>query len=451
MSEQESLVHLDPAKVLADDNTRFNLNPVAIGQLKDSILEHGGVMEPVEVEALSPPTNGFTHRLTMGFMRHAAVTALNMEQNAGLTLPAIVRQVDATDRLKRQIAENNDRASLSPMDKSVSIKRLIDAGVDKKEVRRIFSAAGGRKGNTVQPMSNAMLNIHLRMLDLPKTIQEKIHDGRVGVAAAYTLGKVAPDKRADVLERAEKDRLAQIMVEERDEAKYLEAESEAAESQDKVKLAEAEAAKAKADIAAAEALVKEKTAAYGKVKNTILTSDTPAGKAEVETLKASEADKKGAEKTLKDAKNKLAKALGTVKTAAETAEEAKAKLEAARKAVKPTKKKDKAIGEADIKKAAKATETKGTGHVPITMGDLRQDIKDMMKDGVPARVSQIAKVLMEHLNGATFGVKDLISQLGVITGDVKLTTAPPPRVPATMPPAPAVQQGPVGAKVKAAK
>jgi ParB-like chromosome segregation protein Spo0J len=451
MSEQESLVHLDPAKVLADDNTRFNLSPVAVSTLKDSILEHGGVMEPVEVEALNPPSNGFTHRLTMGFMRHAAVAALNAEQNAGLLLPAIVRNVDPTDRLKRQIAENNDRASLSPMDKSVSIKRLIDAGVDKKEVRRIFSSAGGRKGNTVQPMSNAMLNIHLRMLELPKTIQDKIHDGRVGVAAAYTLGKVPPDRRADVLERAEKDRLSQIMEEERDEKKYLEAEAKVSETADKVKAAETEVQTAKAEVTQAEANIKEKTAAFAKVKNAIAVMDTPVQKSDVEQLKAAEADKKAAEKLAKEAKNKLAKALGTVKTAAELAEESKAKLEAARKAVKSTKKKDKAIGEGDIKAAAKKEGAKTTGAAPpLSMSEFRQDIKDMLKDGVPARVSQIAKVLADHLDGKGFGVKDLISQLGVITGELKLVVHPKPAAAATMPPAPDVQQGPVP-KVKAAK
>jgi hypothetical protein len=47
-------VQLDPSKVLADDNTRFNLKATRIASLAENIIEQGGVIEPVEVEPLNP-------------------------------------------------------------------------------------------------------------------------------------------------------------------------------------------------------------------------------------------------------------------------------------------------------------------------------------------------------------------------------------------------------------
>lgn len=459
------MIQLDPTAVQADDNTRFNLKKSRIDSLKNSILEQSGILTPVEVEPLTPPINGFTHRLTSGFYRHRAAIELNAEQNAGLTLPAIVREVpDAKTRLLHQLAENMERENQSPMDRAVAIKKLLDAGVDRKEVRRLFSTTGGRKGNTTSPMSNAMLNILLRLLELPKAIQEKIHDGRVGLAAAYELGKVAPEKRQDVLDRAEKERIAQVDREEADERKWIAAEQKLIEAEAKEAEALSASEQAKLDAAQARELVSQKAEVLKAVQaKPYLSLDEEAKKLVTEELKAAAADVKGAQKVVKDAENRLAKALGTVKTAAETAEEQKAKLEAARKAVKPGKAgrgKSAGIGSADVKRAAKAEGESPT--VNLNMSEIRTMLRDMQKEGVPARVIQIAAAFVKALD-SKLTTKELIHDLGVITGEVKLNGIPQtgaaatalrtkiegvtPATPAAkpqMPAAPAVKQGPVG-------
>ena len=462
MSEQ--IVHLDPSHVLADprENIRFGSKAMSRQALMDSILEQGGVMEPVEVQVLKPPVDGKTHRLIFGFGRHAAVAELNATQEAGLTLPCIVRDVADADRTKRQIAENVNRESLSPMDKAVAIQRLIDEGVEKPEIRRIFTSVGGKKGNEARALSNAMLNIYLRFLDLPKTMQEKIHDGRVGVAAAYMLGKVPPEKRAAVLERAEKDRQEQLDLEEKDEAKYLEAEAKVAETADKAKAAESEVETAKEDVAKAEALVTDKTQAYGKIKNEILAMDRPATAADAERLKAAEADKKGSEKTLKDAKTRLNKAQGTATSAAELAAEKKAQLEAARKAVKSTKgksgkSKGEGISREDVKKAAKGENTT-TGVVALGIGDIRQTMKDIVsgKLGADDRVAAVAKCFKDCFDGKDTE-KELVINLNTLLDamhavlpkkamPVEEAEAPGKHPGQTPPAAPDVKQGPKGKK-----
>lgn len=415
----EQLVQLDPAKVLADANIRFNLKQTSINSLADDILTSNGVLVPVEVETISPAQNGFTHRLTAGFYRHAALLKLNKEQKAGLTLPAIVRDThDPVVRLRHQVSENMARESMSPMDQAIAADQLLKAGLSRMEVRTIFARPGGRKGLVVSPMSNAMLNITLRFLELPKAIQEKIHDGRVGVAAAYELGKVAPDKRDAVLKRAEAERESQMAKEEADEKKYLAAEKALTDAQVEERDAKGKVEEAKKAIEAAAEAVKAKQLALKEVRKApFLELDAKGKKETTERLNASLADVKAAEKLQKEAKNSLAKILEQANKAAEKATEQKAKLDASRKPVKAAgKKQSKAeVGPGDVKKAAKELGA-GDGNVPLTLAEIRQAVKDVASSKNEF-VSAIGKAFKDCFDGGNTP-KLLMDELGVIIGAI---------------------------------
>jgi hypothetical protein len=393
----------------------------------------------------------------MGFYRHAAVLKLNAEQNAGLTLPAIVHVIgDGADRIKRQLAENMERENQSPMDKAVAIKRLLDAGVPKPEIRRLFSSSGGRKGNTVQPMSNAMLNILVRLLDLPKTIQEKIHDGRVGVEAAYLLGKVHRTSGQLFWRRLKRARLAQIEQEEKDEQKYLDTERKATEAEAKATEAQTEAEKAKADVQAADEMVAARKNELKTIKNGVLAMDEPAGQKETEAIKAAEANVKAAEKVKKEALVKLTKLQTTVKTAQELAVEKRLELEAARKAV-TGKKKVKAVGKEDVKKAAASEGTAVQGAVALSASDMRATLKDFIngKEGADDRVVNVAKVFKDLFDGkdtpkeSVRNLTHLLDAMGASVAALRKTVATAKattteEAPATTtPPEPKVKKQPV--------
>jgi ParB/RepB/Spo0J family partition protein len=411
--ETDKIVQLDPKAVLAQNNSRFNLKRTRLDSLKASILEQGGILQPVGVVPLKPPVNGHSHELVFGFYRHAALTELNEKDKAGLTMSALV--LDSEDALalkKAQLAENMERENQSPMDRAVAIRQLMDSGVTRAEIRRIFSSAGGRKGTTVQPMSNAMLNIHLRFLELPKAVQEKIHDGRVGVAAAYELGKVAPEKRAAVLERAEKDRLAQIEQEEKDEERYLASEKKLVEVQQKAAAIEQTEAGIREQIVTAEQQLTERSALLETVKREPYLELDEKGKTEVkERMKAAEADVKASQKVIKDLKNDLAKAIKERMAAEEQATKKVAELEAARKLV-PAKRKGTGVGVEDIKKAAQA-EGQG-GAVPLNLSEIRQGLKELTGDSVPDRVAAVMLAVKHWADGRTTP-KELIMDLRLLT------------------------------------
>lgn len=416
----EGLLQLDPGVILADENSRFGLKRLRIESLMQSILEQGGVMQPVEVEPIEGAKNGTAYRLTAGFYRHAAVSELNDKSAAGLTLPAIVKPLgDATQRLKRQLAENMERENQSPMDKATAIKKLEDAGVPRVEIRKIFSTPGGRKGLVLQPASNSFINMTLSFLDLPKAIQEKIHDGRVGVAAAYELTKVTPEKRAAVLERAETDRLKAIDVDEKDEEKFLgaikkaeEARAKEAEAVETLKKAQADIESAKKD---AEDLLR---AAADKYKEAKSAKGDDKAKAE-ESFKAAESFAKAAEKKVETLSGTITKLTTQSEKAAKLAAEKSEQLANARKNAKTnaTNKGKAAVGSGDVKKAAKE-EGASTDYVPLKVTEVRRVVDDLCAPGSFPKVREIAQAFKACFDGVTTD-RQLYTALAKITGEKK--------------------------------
>ena len=256
---ESQVTPIEPGLILADDNARFGLKQTRIDSLAQDIVYQGGIQVPLEVEKLDTPADGKEYRLTKGHYRLAAATQLNAEQDAGLQVPCIIRTpASGLDRLKLQLSENLERENLSPMDVAVAIKRLLDAGVSKMDVRNIFRRAGGRKGLKLQPASNSFINMMLSFLEFPKATQEKIHDGRVPVSAAYELSKSPREKWDKILADAEADRLSEIDREEKDEEKFLEREKKLAEATQKEKEALAAVEKQKALVEAADKAAHEK-------------------------------------------------------------------------------------------------------------------------------------------------------------------------------------------------
>lgn len=422
--EAENIVYLDPTTIVADSNIRHSINVGPLDILMKDITAQGGVQEPVTVE----PFEDGTYRLVKGFRRHAAVTKLNT-QGAGLLLPAIVRNYGSeVDRLKAQIAENVVRESLSPIDTAIAMSALLAAGLSKVEVRETFAKATP-KGS--QPMSNALVNIYLNMLDLPKSIQNKIHDGRVGVKAAYELSKVPAEQQAEVLARAEAEAEKQAAQEEKDEARYLKAVQKEAKRTAKLKEDEEKAAKLDADIAAARKDTKEAEALHKTRAKELDTIEKSKGKAtefrklpvekqkEInEGVRAAVKSLDTASKASKDAANKLAKLLEAKNKLVEKAEEAdeeEAPAEPAKGTAAKAKGKPAKVTDTQVKKAAK--DTTGNGTVPLNLSEVKVAFKDISKAGTP-RVASLGAILLKLLSGDVT-TKEAIHDLGVVTGEVK--------------------------------
>lgn len=398
VAAQDPMVFLDPHVILADDNTRFGLKPTRIDSLAKSITERGEVLEPVEVELLESPSNGHKYRLTTGFYRHAAVTQLNA-QGGGVNLPAIVRNAPTpAERLRRQLAENMERENQSPMDQAIAIKRLLDTGLTKMEVREIFSRPGGRKGNKTQPASNSFINMTLSFLDLTKDMQKKIHEGIIGVATAYELTKIPVEKRAAVLTRAEADRERQFKKEEKTEENFLAAEAKrAAIHKERGELVTG-LQKAEEEKNSKTTLLEAKTIQTRSLYDAKIAKGLiPATRKEADkAFRASEKEMASAEEDLVEATKVFETHLVKLtKFDALQADKAKVKTAPA-----PVVAKTKPVSSGDIKKAAKAEKVVGAAHVALGAKDMREVISELTLAGVHETVQAIAKSIQSCFLGA---------------------------------------------------
>lgn len=419
MQPSTELLQLSPEQLISSNDVRYGLKNSRIESLMASIVEQGGVMVPLEVEE----TSGGKYRINAGHYRHAAVAKLNEEQGAGLTLPCVVVSTESdTQRMKRQLAENKEREDMTPMDTAYAIKKLMDAGVSRQEIRAIFSCTGGRKGNKVQPASNSFINMMLSFLEFPKSIQNRIHEGLIGVAGAYQLSKVRPDRRQEVLDKLEADRLASIEQEEKDEEKYLEElkKAEEAKQREAALEKEVEALNAKAlevsgkveDFAKRESELEEAAAAANAAA-----ADEDKKKALQEKLKAAKTNTKTAIKAAEDAAKERDKAAAKLESLRVKAAERAEKLAKARKEAEKAAKKKKAASGDDVQKAAAAVGA-STQYVPLKIGEIRNLVHELTLPGSFPKVREIGLALESCFNGVTTD-KQLYVSLAKITGEKK--------------------------------
>lgn len=263
-SDQQQVVYLDPSTLALGSNVRYKLKPSQIEAMADSIVKEGGIKTTCEVRPLTPEEQalpefeGIQYVVVTGNYRTAAAKKLNEEHNAGVMVPAFVRQfATKLDITMRQLSENNNRENMSPMDNAYAIKELLDQGLPKVRIREIFSRPGGKKGTEMQAASNGWVNIHLSFLDFPAHIRERIHDGRIGVAGAYELSKKPQDKWAAIVKGIEDKRLADIAKEEKEDELIQDREKRDAEKEAKEKERAAKDEKTKLELENAKKLVAE--------------------------------------------------------------------------------------------------------------------------------------------------------------------------------------------------
>lgn len=408
-----------PAQILADDNIRFGLQESRIEALRQNIMEEGRVLVPLEVEAMPEPVNGFLYRLTDGHYRLEAVNRANKE-GAGLEVPAIVTEpLDALSRLKRQMSFMV-RTEQNPMDRAVAIKKFIDAGLSRQEIKELFSPPGGRKGKKVQPASNSFLNVHLSFLGFPKDIQDMIVDGTLNYSGAYELTRHKPDKWGKILDAAKKDRDDLVAKEKADEDRLMNAEKKSAEEADKAKK-QAEELEAARKLAAdankeADSLTEKLKDAFGETRNPALKGDAKA-KA-IEAYKKVDEQAKAVMTAAMKARQDLEKKEAAQKKLAELAETRKQELATARAAAPPAKggkKAATAVSGKDIKKVAVAA---GSDAVvtALNASQMRAIVHDLALPGSFPKVQEIGAALKACFAGE-IDERKLNVKLAQITGE----------------------------------
>jgi len=159
---------------------RVDIPPESLRELVESVKRHG-VVEPV---LLRPRPDG-RYELVAGQRRLLAA------RQAGLkSLPAVVRPLDDRDVLMLSLVENLQREDLNPVDEARAFQALsAEFGLTHEQI-----AAGVGRGRSYVTNS-------LRLLTLERAALKEVAAGRLSRGQALALLALAPERRAEVLQR----------------------------------------------------------------------------------------------------------------------------------------------------------------------------------------------------------------------------------------------------------
>lgn len=164
------------------DQPRAVIEPEALEALAASIRA-SGVLQPVVV---APADAKGQHELIAGERRWRAARIAGLER-----VPAVIRTVDARERLELALVENIVREDLSPIDVALACACLIE------DFGQSHGDLAGRLGRSRPAISNLV-----RLLELPAGVQELISTGIIteGHGRAILMAD-GPARRARVAER----------------------------------------------------------------------------------------------------------------------------------------------------------------------------------------------------------------------------------------------------------
>ncbi len=155
---------------------RAHMDPASLASLAESIKAQG-IMQPILVRKLE----GGRFEIIAGERRWRA------SQMAGLKeVPVVIREVPDEAALVMALIENIQREDLNPIEEAQGIKRLID------EFAMTHEGAAEAVGRSRSAVSNL-----LRLLNLPKAVQDMVLSATLDMGHARALLPLPPSKQME--------------------------------------------------------------------------------------------------------------------------------------------------------------------------------------------------------------------------------------------------------------
>ncbi|MBU1037188.1 ParB/RepB/Spo0J family partition protein [Patescibacteria group bacterium] len=165
-SPEERIIRISLSRIEKNPfQPRENFDYEEMEELVESVKKHG-ILQPLIVTKA-----GDDYQLIAGERRLKAAKILELE-----TVPAIVRDVDNIEKLELALIENLQRQNLNPMEEANAYKKLID---EFNLTQEAISLRVGKKRTTI---TNS-----LRLLDLPKEIQQSLSDRKITTGHAKVI------------------------------------------------------------------------------------------------------------------------------------------------------------------------------------------------------------------------------------------------------------------------
>ena len=176
----DSVVMLKISKIEPNkEQPRKNFDEEKLKILSDSIKNHG-VIQPIIVKK----TKGEYYQIIAGERRWRASRIAGLKE-----IPAIIRSYDELTTMEVALIENLQREDLNPIEEALGYKSLLDE----------FSLTQENISLRVGKSRSAIAN-SLRLLSLPKQIQEMVSIGTLSSGHARAILSVESSKQNDLAE-----------------------------------------------------------------------------------------------------------------------------------------------------------------------------------------------------------------------------------------------------------
>lgn len=178
--EKEDVVYLDIEEIEPNPfQPRRDFDSESLEELKASIKEKG-VIQPILVRRREKG-----YELIAGERRLRAAKLLSLNK-----IPSIIREVKDDESLELSLIENLQREDLNPIDQANAYKYLIESfAFSQEKIAKVIGKARTTVANT------------LRLLNLPKEIQDEIERGRISSGHAKVLLEIADPQKQKYLVR----------------------------------------------------------------------------------------------------------------------------------------------------------------------------------------------------------------------------------------------------------
>lgn len=165
-------------KIIPDPNQpRRFFDETALSELAESVREHG-VVQPIVVT----PKDG-KYLIVAGERRWRAAKRADLAE-----VPCIVRSMSDQNRLEISLIENLQRHDLNALETATAYQKLRD------QFNMTLEEIGKRLGGkSISAVSNT-----LRLLKLPKTVQQALFEGRLNEGQARPLIGLPEDRKSVV-------------------------------------------------------------------------------------------------------------------------------------------------------------------------------------------------------------------------------------------------------------
>ena len=151
------------------DQPRRSFDSEALETLADSIRQ-SGVLQPLLVVP-----EGARYRIVAGERRYRAARMAGLQ-----TVPCVVRDLNAQERMEAALIENLQREDLNPIEEAAGIRALME------ECGYTQELAAKRVGRSRPAVANL-----LRLLALPEEIQQMVKNGDLSAGHARVLAGIA--------------------------------------------------------------------------------------------------------------------------------------------------------------------------------------------------------------------------------------------------------------------